>query len=240
MALNAKNIPNKSNSDRVPQASLEPGTYPARVVQILDLGLQPQRPYQGQDKPPANEIMITYELVDVFLVDENGEEVEDKPRWISETLPIHSLEADLAKSTKRYRALDPDEVYEGDFSKLVDTPCSVTIVVNKKGDKVYENVANVSTMRARDAAKCPELKNEVKVFDLSDPDMAVFGKLPKWLQEKITSNLEFKGSPLEAALSGAPSKEKKDEKPSRSKPAKKEEPAFDPDEQDEDDDNNPY
>ena len=61
MALNA----NKAGGDNfVPQANIAPGSYPARLVQIIDLGLQAQKPYQGKDKAPVQEIMFTYELVD--------------------------------------------------------------------------------------------------------------------------------------------------------------------------------
>lgn len=242
MALNTKKIPSTGN--RIAQPELEPGVYPARVVQILDFGLQPQRPYKGQEKPPAYMISITYELVDVFMVDEEGNEIEDKPRWVSETFPIYSLDADKAKSTLRYKALDPQEVFEGDFSKLLDTPCNVTIVINKSGDKVYTNVANVAAMRPRDAAKCPELQNEARFFDLDNPDMEVFNSLPDWIKEKISTNLEFKGSPLEKLLGESPAEEKKAKKPSRK--TKKEEveeedddsPAFDTDE--DEDENSPY
>ena len=53
MALNIKKTGNKGSADRIPQANIEPGVYPARLVQLFDLGLQPQRPFQGKDKPPA-------------------------------------------------------------------------------------------------------------------------------------------------------------------------------------------
>lgn len=79
MGLNAKKA--AGGSDRVAQEVLEPGVYPARLVQLIDLGVQPQRPFQGKDKPPAQEIMITYEFTDEFLKDEDGNEIEDKPRW---------------------------------------------------------------------------------------------------------------------------------------------------------------
>lgn len=215
MGLNAK----KMGGDKkqfAPQANIEPGVYPARLVQIIDLGLQPQKPYQGKEKAPAHEIMLTYELVDEFMKDEQGKDIEDKPRWISETLPFYGLFADKAKSTQRYLALDPKEQFEGDFSKLIDTPCNVTVVNNAVGDKVYDNVGNVGGMRPRDAANCPELKNPAKVFDLEAPDMEVFNKLPKWLQDKIKGNLNFAGSALEKAIGGAPApKEKEEEKPKK-------------------------
>jgi hypothetical protein len=213
MALNANNIGNGGGS-KVAQPDIEAGVYPARIVQVLDLGLQPQRAYQGKDKPPANEVMITYELVDTFLVDEDGNELEDKPRWVSETFPLNPLYADKAKSTQRYKAVDPNENFGGDFSLLVDSPVNVTIVLNQKGDKTYTNVAGIAGMRPRDAQKCPELKNPTKVFDLSAPDMEVFNSLPQWVQDKIKGNLEFNGSPLQAKLEGkAPKKEEPKKKP---------------------------
>lgn len=245
MALNTKKLP-QNGGNRVAQPELEAGVYPARVVQIIDFGLQPQRPYKGQEKPPAYMISINYELVDVFMVDEDGNELEDKPRWISETMPIHSLSADKAKSTLRYKALDPEEVYEGDFSQLIDTPCNVTIVINKVGDKVYENVASVSSMRPRDAAKCPELQNPARFFDLDDPDLEVFNSFPQWIKEKITTNLEFKGSKLDALLGGKPAAKEEEaeeeEAPKKTrgrkaaKPVEEEEPPFDAD----DEEDNPY
>lgn len=214
--------------NRVPQANIEPDVYPGRVAQIIDLGLQAQKPYQGQEKKPVNELMVTYELVTEFMKDEEGNDLEDKPRWISETFPFYGLFADKAKSTKRYLALDPEQVHEGDWAKLLEAPCNVTIVNNKVGDKVYDNVANIAAMSAKKALACPELKNPAKMFDLDAPDMEVFNKLPKWLQDKIKGNLNFNGSPLQKLLGGAPAPEKKKEE----KPKKVE--------ADEDGDNNPY
>lgn len=200
MALNAKKV--KTNVNRVEQPVLEEGTYPARLVQIIDFGIQTQKPYKGQEKPPAHKIQFTYELLDEFCVDENGDVDEDKPRWVSEEFAFRSLEADLATSTKRYNALDPDDVHDGDFTALVNTPCNVTVVLNKSGDKVYTNVAHVSAMRPKDAAKAPELKNPIKVFVLDAPDMTVFLSLPTWMQDKIKGNLQFEGSALQKALEG--------------------------------------
>lgn len=229
MGLNAKKV-GGGGGNRTPQANIEPGTYPARLVQIIDLGLQAQRPFQGKDKPPAQEIMLTYELVDTFMLDENGNELEDKPRWISETLPFYGLYADKAKSTQRYNALDPSGEFDGDFSKAIGQPINVTIVNNAVGDKVYDNIATISAMRPRDADKCPELVNPAKLFDLDDPDMEVFNALPEWLRDKIKGNLNYKGSALEAKVGNAPAKAKKEE-------AKKPEPAA----ADEGDgDNNPF
>lgn len=222
MALNAKKIGN-GGGNRTPQANIEPGTYPARLVQIIDLGLQAQRPYQGKDKPPAQEIMLTYELVDTFMLDEKGEELTDKPRWISETLPFYGLYADKAKSTQRYNALDPSGEFDGDFAKAIGQPINVTIVNNAVGDKVYDNIATISAMRPRDADKCPELVNPAKLLDLDAPDLDVFNALPEWLREKIKGNLNYKGSPLEQLLGGGGDRPRS-AKAAAAKPPKAEEP----------------
>lgn len=226
MSFNAKAA--GGGNDKIAQPIIEPASYPARLVQLLDLGLQPQRAFQGTPKPPMQEIMLTYELVDVFMVDEDGEDIEDKPRWISETIPFHNLKAEKAKSTQRYNALDPKGDYDGDFTKALGDPINVVLINNTVGDKTYTNVAGLSPMRPKEAGKCPELKNPTTMFSLDDPDMEIYAKLPKWIQEKIGKNLNFKGSPLDKALNGGAKTAKK---------AKEVEPD---DEQDDDNDSNPY
>ena len=200
MPLNLKNLPKKSGPR---QPNIDLGTYPARIVQIIDQGMQPQRAYQGMDKPPAHEVRLTYELVDVFMQDDEGNDVEDKPRWISEVIPLYSIDIDLAKSTKRYKAIDPGMEFGGDITQLIGQPCMVTIVHKESKGVTYDNVGNVSPMSPKQAAKCPELVNPPVLFVIDEPDMEVWEKLPSWMQDIVKGNLEYKGSALEAALRGS-------------------------------------
>lgn len=228
MGLNAKEA-SGGGKDFPRQPALEPGTYPCRTVQVIDLGLQPQRPFKGEEKEPAHEIMVTYEFVDEFCIDLDedsdtyNELLEDKPRWLSETFPLYNLKSDRARSTKRYYALDPNEDAEGDWTKLINIPCNVSIVNNagKKGTKnegkVFENVDGVSTMRAKDAERCPELVNPPKVLDRDNPDVEIFKSLPEWLQKKITEGLDFEGTALYEALKKDPEPAKKQEKKANKK-----------------------
>lgn len=201
MALNARTV--KSQAKGPQQAPMDEGTYPARVVQVIDLGVQEQRAFKGVAKPPAQTIYQTYEFLDEFCKDEDGEDQEDKPRWLSEQFPLYSLEADLAKSTKRYYALDPEENFGGDFTLLVSSPCMVTIhqYEDKKGE-VKNGISSVAAMRPKEAAKAPELVNPPKVFVIDNPDLEIFKSLPDWLQDKIKGGLEFEGSALDEALKG--------------------------------------
>ncbi len=206
MGLNANKVKIEGNGAKA--APLDSGTYPGTLVQVLDLGLQKQFPYKGEEKPPRNEIMLTYELTDEFMLDEDGAEIKDKPRFMSETLPFYSLSADLAKSTKRYYVMDPKEIHGGDFSALISTPVNLTIIQTPpKNGKIYNNITGISAVRAKDLAGWPLLINEPKVFTLDDPNKEVFMSFPQWIQDKIKDNLDFGGSLLEKVLAGDTPKE---------------------------------
>lgn len=206
MPLNASKVKSTARKDR--PAPLDAGTYPVRVVQVLDVGLQKQRPYKGEDKEPAYEIWVTYEFLDEFLLDEEGNEDTTKPRWLSENFVVYSLDSDLAKSTKRYFALDPDKEHGGDWASLIGAPGMLTIVQNpdkKDPSIVYNNITGLSSMRKKEADKAPELVNTGKVFDMDNPDMDVFWSLPKFMQAKMTEeNLDFPASALESAIQAHP------------------------------------
>ena len=199
---------------------LDTGSYPGRVVRVYDLGLQPQRTFPGNPpKGPAHEIHVTYELADEFLKNDAGEDLVDKPRWVSESFVLHPLSSDLATSTKRMKAIDVDDELDGDWTEALSRPIMINIVQNAKGDKIYENVQSLSPMRKKDADKLDPLVNEAKFFDLQAPDLELYNTLPKWLQEKISSNLEFAGSPLEKLLKATPTKEAKAPVKQAAKPA---------------------
>lgn len=185
MSMNLKDQPSAGTRAE----PLEPGSYNARVVQVIGLGLQPQE-YNGEPKEPRPMVSITYELSDEFLKDEDGEEIKDKPRWISESFALYNLGSEKAKSTLRYNALDPLSENDGDLLKIVGNPCVVTIVTNEKKGKIYNNVSAVSAMRAKVAENLPDLVNDPVVYDPYNHDEEVFKSLPDWIQEKIKSRLD--------------------------------------------------
>ncbi len=196
MTLKANKVPATGGAGYDP---VETGTYPARLVSVVDMGLQEQRPYKGQEKPPKYEIRTTYELLDEYLPDDDGNDILDKPRWQSETLTLHNLDQDRAKSTIRMKALDPELEHDGDWEEVLNTPCMITIVHNKNmtSGKIYANIGNVSPMRAKQADKAKPLVNDPVMFTLDDPDISVFVKFHEKTQEKIMNNLEYEGSLLE-------------------------------------------
>lgn len=207
MGLNAKKQSTGTTGGIGKQGNIEPDTYNARVVQLIDLGVQKQRPFRGEPKDPAQMLYITYELVDCFCKDEDGNDIPDKPRWISEDFPFFSLNADRAKSTKRYNAIDPSGVLDGEFTDLVDQPCDVIVVSNlgkgKHEGKIFDNIADVVPMRKKDVQSCPPLQNPAKVFVFDEPDLDVFQSLPEWLQERIKGSEGYPTSELRNLLEGS-------------------------------------
>lgn len=225
MSLKAPKGSYSNRPSRPRVEAMEAGTYPCRLVQVLDMGVQPQRPYKGEEKAPAHELRVTFEFVDSFMPvwDEEGEkwtEEEDleKPRWVSNSFPLRSITSDLATSTKWYTVLDPDMVHDGDWSKILGTPVNVTITKTprKDGEGFTNYIASISTMRPRDVEKTPELKNPPKILSLSETDTEMFNSLAKWIKDLITSGLEFKGTALQKALDGEDSTPNKPVKESES------------------------
>lgn len=207
MTLNANSLPRNKKGGRVQQPVLEAGVaHAARLVQVIDLGLQPQRPYKGNAKEPRHSLYVTYEFSHVFLVDEEGNENQELPRWISEEFGLFPMSSDRAVSTKRYLALDPKEVHKGDWAKLVGSGCSVLVVNNPDREdksRIYSNVGNVTPAPRMPGYVQPELVNDPVVFDLDNPDVEVFKALPQFLQDKIKGNLNYEGSKLQALLGEA-------------------------------------
>ncbi len=204
MALNASTAPSTGGNFKE-ENPLEAKLYPARLVEVIDLGLQPQRPYQGKDKPPAHSVRFTYELSFEFMKTEAGEDIKDKPKWLGEDMPLHNLEVDKANSTRRYNALDPAGTFNGDFEQLIGAPCQVMVtkIPDKKNEGYFKNyVGDVSAALEVPGFTQPALVNPTKVFNLDSPNLEVFNKLPDWVQKRVKANLEFTGSPLDVLLGG--------------------------------------
>lgn len=216
MALNANSV--LSTRKSIPP--MEPGTYPARLCQVIELGLQPDT-FKGEEKAPKIRMMLTYEMSDAFLQDENGQDMEDKPRWLSEQMWLFSLKADKAVSTARYNVFDPQGVKGGDFVACLEAPVNVTVVQDpgkgKNAGKIFNKVGGVSAMRQKDAEKCPPLVNAPRAFTWDDPDIEMFMGFPDYIKNIIRNALNFKGSDLEKALAGVKT-EAKPEKQEAAKP----------------------
>lgn len=193
--------PEGNNKNFIKQDAMEAGSYPARVVRVVDWGVQPPHPQDKYGKGPVHKISVTYEFPEEFIKDEEGNDVEDKPRWQAEQFALRPLSSDLATSTARSKAIDVDGKFDGDWSQYLGLPCEPVLIINDKG---YNKIVGVNPLRKAKAAKLEDLKNPAFFFDLANPNLEDFEKLPKWEQAQICKNVNFKGSKLYDLLGGVP------------------------------------
>lgn len=219
MSINANNV--KIVRKATQKEILPVGAYPVRLVGIATLGLRPQMAFKGVEKPPAVELRLTYEFLDEFMNDEDGNPDETKPRWLTEKMSFRSLKSTEAKSTARYLAFDPTQEHEGDWEKLIGSPGILTLVHNKGNNGIiYENVDRISSMRPKEASKAPDLVNPTFVFDFYSPTIEGWNRLPNWLQEYAKESLDYKGGALERFVNNLP-EEKEEEEVEETKVEKK-------------------
>lgn len=193
MALNMNEVAGKEQK-RIKHEPVPRGSHMARLVAVTDLGLQPRPPWGDQEKKPCYRVRLTFELPKQ-RIEVDG---ESRPKWLDKELNVSTFEN--SNMVKFYEVLDPDNVHKGDLTKLIGAPCAVIVVHNEKDGNVYDNIQDITPLM--DGIEVPELENPPRVFDLSSPDMEQWERLPKFLQDKIKSNLEFKGSKLERILMG--------------------------------------
>jgi hypothetical protein len=216
LARNANNQPSAGSGNKggAVQSPLD-GSFPARIVQVIFLGVQEQRAFQGQAKPPIDQVRVTYELSHEFMKDEDGNVLADKPRWYSEQFPFHNADSDLATSTKRYKAYCPSVTSPTDHvwgDNLLGLPVQLIlksrkVEQGKHAGKVFTDIKGVSPAANMPGYVQPELVNPSTFFDPADDDVSteVFNSLPDWLQDIIKEAKDYGSSALAAKLAGGSS-----------------------------------
>jgi len=182
MALSRKVI-EKEGGSNIP--ALEEGTYMARIVQVIDLGRQEVTDFKtGKPNGYKHKAHITFEFPDE-TIELDGEQ---KPRWYGKdyVVSFHEKSAMYALLTN-LKKTDIESV--GD---LVNTPCMVTIGRTANDKPKVTTVAGVPK-----GVKVGALVNTANVFDMDDPDMEVWERLPQFIQENIKSSPDYEGSTLQ-------------------------------------------
>lgn len=185
---------------------LEAGMYSARLMHIIDLGLQPGSNEHPTDK---HKMEFVFELQDEMMLDKEGNEVEGKPATFSMDVAYQPDGYMHEKSGMyaMYLALNP-EITKGP-EELLGTPCVLVMKINhyksgKKKGEPYSAIASVAPMKEKDKAKCTPLVNEPQYFDLDFPDMDLWASLTKGnqyaQQDKIKAGLAFASTALAKAL----------------------------------------
>lgn len=175
----------KKSSAGIDFGRLEDGTYLARIVSVVDFGLQPQTDWKTKEPTdPKKRIMITFETPDEFITyeDKEGNEVS-RPRWISKeyTLSMHEKSALF----KLVTTIAPDA---NSLVELLNVPCMISVGSTDGG-----NAKITGVNKPMKGAAVGELQNETFHFDFDSPNMDLFNKLPAWQQTKIKEANNYNG-----------------------------------------------
>lgn len=164
--------------------------------------------------------------------------LEDKPRWFDFEFTYNpdGYMGDRSHIFKFMTAIDAFEVKPDPANDIAGHPAremhellGSCVIVNlaqytKTGGKNAGQLANKITaftaMKSKDKKTARELINPTVFFDLGNPDLEAFGKLPGGdseyaIKNRVLNNLDFNGSKLQALLGQAPKEEPKDNKASQ-------------------------
>ena len=160
-------------------SAIEAGTYPARCVGVVDLGIQ-HNDFNGKDQ---EKVILIFELPTERITVDG----EDKPRWLSRqyTASLHE------KSTLRQhldawrgKAFTPAELAGFDLRNVINAPCMLTITNTEKNGKKYADIKAVS--KPMKGMVVAELENDPILFDMeADDALAVFETLPAWMKDIV-------------------------------------------------------
>jgi len=175
------------------------GSHLARCYAVVDLGTQPQPDFQGEHRPPARMVRLSFELPNSKMAGTYREEDKGRPFavHIHAKMSLHP-KANLRKYMEGWRGkkFDDESVKAFDPRKLVGLPCRLALVEN--GD--YVNVDSISPLNKDEVKKLPKVINEPVFFSLEPDEFSAvdFEKLSERTQEKIARSPEYV-----AATSGA-------------------------------------
>ncbi len=177
----------KSQGNKAQVPDIKNGQYPARLVQIVDIGIQEQIDWQTKEaKDPKPRVLLTFELPTQRVETDEG----NKPRWMSKEFTLSGHEQ--AALPKVIANINPIfDIEKESLSSLLEMQCMVAI-----GHTVTGNPKIVGINPIIEGFEVPELENDTTAFDFSDPDLEVFKALPKWIQKKVMEALNYEGSDL--------------------------------------------
>lgn len=169
------------------------GSHVARCYALVDLGTQPQRPFQGEERPPARMVRISFELPTEKMLGTFDEKAKGRPFSVHVTLKqsLHP-KANLRRYLEGWRGkkFTPETIATFDPKKLIGLPCRLALVEN--GD--YINVDSISPLGKDDVKKMPKAVN-APVFLSLEPEefeQEMFNQLSEKTRAKIAASPEYK------------------------------------------------
>jgi hypothetical protein len=187
MGLTASDSGN-GNFKRVPA-----GSHIARCFSIADLGTHTTNGQYGETT--NRKIRLAWEI---FGDDENNEplviEIDGikMPLTINKTYSLSLGEkANLRKDLAAWRGRDftAEELKAFDVSSVIGVYCMLNVTLSETNGKTYSNIAGISPLHK--TMTKPDGVHKNQIFDLDNPDMAVFNTFFEGLQAYIKESPEW-------------------------------------------------
>ena len=170
---------NGGNSQKMEAPLLTAGGYPARLREIVDLGLQPG----SRDFPePQLKMSLVFECLDEFMRDEEGKELLNEPRVFDYEIS-YNADGYMSERSNIFKVMQALGGFAKPLQELLGTPCTISLI--QKGTKAdaakkYNKVTGVTAMREKDVEKAEPLKGETFFFSLdADATKEMFEKTSK-------------------------------------------------------------
>lgn len=111
------------------------------------------------------------------------------------TLSMHE-KASLRKDLGAWRGkqFTDEEAKTFDIAKLVGVYCMVNVTHSESNGKEYANVAGLSPLPGALKNSRPAGVHSHAIFEIENPDMGVFDKLPDFLKNKIREAPEWENA----------------------------------------------
>jgi len=161
------------------------GTYVARCITVVDIGIQ------QSNFGPKEKVWLGFEIPSVRVSwtkrNDQGVEIEHEgPALIGSTYTnsIHR-KAILGQHLVSWRGKDfTDKERDGfELFNVLGAPCMISVTHNIKGDKTYANITAI--MRLPQGTTAPDAETDIIGYSPSDnTKIGNLTKLPEWLQKR--------------------------------------------------------
>ena len=169
-------------------------TYMGVCVAVVELGEQYQQYDKQKQGKYVNECMFIFEIP--------GERIqidgEDKPRWVnrrvSQLISPTSTLYGILESWRGHPLTEQEKVSGVDLTALNGKPAMLSVTIKEGKDGKARNAITAISKFPKGVVP-PQPESELLLFDIDEPDMETFSKLPKWVQNTIAKSTQFANNP---------------------------------------------
>lgn len=184
MTLILDEVKEQESTNKIDWGRVDDGTYPARIAQVVDFGIQPQTAWDTGEPIESKPIVyVCWEFPTSRVEFDNDEGTTSLPRWQGKEYPVSKHEK--SNLMKLVGTLKPNLRTIDELSNL---PSMVQIGSTKGGNAKVAAV--LQPMQGMDVA---ELENDAVFFDFDHPTQETFEALKFWQQKKIRAAENYTG-----------------------------------------------